>query len=112
MTENHPVIEMLKALNDKKELSFEQLELLKKVTNTDPEWLDLAELEYATIDGVKVHEWGGEGEGESTGYVLKIDDEYFKIVGHYSSWDGADYDWAAIYQVEPRQVMRTEYVAI
>lgn len=57
-----------------------------------------------------VERWGGEGEGDSAGIVLKIGDFYFQADWTYVSWDGFYYDSAEFYQVVPKEVMVTKYV--
>lgn len=57
-----------------------------------------------------VERWGGEGEGDSAGIVLKIGDFYFQADWSYVSWDGYYYDGTEFYQVVPKEVMVTKYV--
>lgn len=71
-------------------------------------------------DGSKVtteDSWGGEGEGDSIGYVLKIERpggevQHLRVVGYYASWDGADWGDADIALVEPYEKVITDYRVI
>lgn len=58
----------------------------------------------------EVERWGGEGEGDSAGIVLKIGVLYFQADWSYVSWDGYYYDGTEFYQVVPKEVMVTKYV--
>lgn len=63
----------------------------------------------------KVKDWGGEGQGNNAGYILKVqfdkesDPVLLKISAYYSSWDVTDYHLGEFTLVEPRQVMVTKY---
>lgn len=52
--------------------------------------------------------WGGEGEGDSYGYVFSLSTEetkrFFEFDGYYSSCDGHSFDGAELYEVVPRMV--------
>ena len=47
-------------------------------------------------DIITVKSWGGEGEGESIGYVVSYDVDgekiYLKVEGFYDSWNGTDWN--------------------
>lgn len=51
----------------------------------------------------KVRHWGGENEGSDYGYVLQVNNQFFKVQAYYSSWDSTDWSAADIFQVELRQ---------
>jgi hypothetical protein len=59
----------------------------------------------------KVAEYGGEGQGDDLWVVFQVGDQFFKVEGYYSSWDGGRYDDPTPYEVEPVQVTVTEYRA-
>lgn len=44
--------------------------------------------------------------------VIKIDENYFSMVGAYDSWNGTSWEFAELVQVEPIQVTTTEYKRI
>lgn len=53
-------------------------------------------------------EWGGEGEGDQYGYVIKFvhtsgEAQYLSVNGHYDSWQGCDFDYADVRFVEPTE---------
>lgn len=64
--------------------------------------------------------WGGEGEGDSYGYVFSVRDRnnpdlesrYFQIDAYYASWDGVHWDGSTIYEVEPRMVQVRKWFAV
>lgn len=71
------------------------------------------EYDFTEILGLNLEEverWGGEGEGDSAGIVLKIGVLYFQADWSYVSWDGYYYDGTEFYQVVPKEVMVTKYV--
>lgn len=80
------------------------------------EWCTPLELK----DGSKVtteHSWGGEGQGDSIGYVLKIERpggeiQYLRVAGYYASWDGANWEDADINLVEPYEKITVDYRVI
>lgn len=53
---------------------------------------------------------GGEGQGDSYYGIFSIGDQFFRMDGYYSSWDGISWDGVSLYEVEPQQVTITEYV--
>lgn len=69
--------------------------------------------EFPTSDGqifTRVsEEGGGEGDGSYVGHVYQLGDQFVLVTGHYTSWDGTDWDYGSINEVFPRQVTRTEY---
>lgn len=68
------------------------------------EYVDgLGELTTVEIEG------GGEGDGDYTHIVFKVDGTMFKIEGYHVSHDGTYYDGRP-YLVKPKLVERTEYV--
>lgn len=79
--------------------------------------LDLSELcwnenyENDVVDIEKVEDFGGEGMGDTTYFVLKIGhNQYIKFTGSYDSWNGTEwYDGNEFDFVEPVQVMKTIY---
>jgi hypothetical protein len=58
----------------------------------------------------KVDEHGGEGQGDSLWVVFQVGDQFFKVEGYYSSWDGGVYEDPTPFEVEPKQVIVTQYV--
>lgn len=69
-----------------------------------------------TLEGIGtlkvVHEWGGEGEGTSIGYVVQVENRYFRISGIYDSWEGTEWSWADFDEVEPYQKTITDWKKI
>lgn len=71
------------------------------------EWLDknITKGDFTFLD--IVHRWGGEGCGDSIGYVAKFRDNkkdetlLIKVDGYYDSWNGLDYNDAEIKIVKP-----------
>lgn len=67
-----------------------------------------------TLDGVEitvVERWGGEGEGDDIGFIFRWNEEYVRIRGYYSSWEGVNWDdFPSITEVEPKEVTVTQYV--
>jgi len=57
----------------------------------------------------KVDEFGGEGHGDDLWVVFQVGDQFFKVQGYYSSWDGGRYDDPTPFEVEPVQVTVTKY---
>lgn len=102
---------------------------LKEFTAAVSDWEDEAMLDdelfmsiwYGAIDSLPTIEgigklefadqWGGEGDGAQIHVVLKVGDRYFQRDGYFSSW-GEDSMDGAVYEVKPKQVMKTEYEAI
>lgn len=56
-------------------------------------------------------EWGGEGQGESAGFIVEIADRFFRHKGFYSSWNGTDWDYHEWEEVLPYKVEVTKYKA-
>lgn len=54
-------------------------------------------------------EYVGVGEGENLWVVFSVGDQFFKVVGYYSSWDGEDWDGADVEEVEPHEVVVIQY---
>ena len=81
-------------------------EIKRQIQNGVP--LNHENPEEGTLLGVEISEediWGGEGEGDHIGYVLKVTnnkDLFYVIVhGFYDSYNGSDYSYAAVHEVEP-----------
>lgn len=74
------------------------------------EHIDLPNLDG--IGQVEVVEcWGGEGQGQSMGVIIKVGNRYFRMCGYYSSWDDSEMD-GNLEEVKPVEVTRTEYVGV
>jgi hypothetical protein len=82
---------------------------------------DLSEAPYKpeNIDGVDletVKQWGGEGEGDSIGYILKVTEAdksvFVEVTGYYDSYNGSDFSSASVILVEPKEVTVTKYFPI
>lgn len=41
--------------------------------------------------------------------VFKIDTQYYRIIGHYDSWNGVEIDWSEIEEVVPKEKTITVY---
>lgn len=79
---------------------------------------DLSEPPYK-IDGVDletVKEWGGEGKGDSIGYILKVTEGeqsvHVRVEGRYNSYNGSDFSYAYVALVEPKEVTVVQYFPI
>lgn len=69
--------------------------------------------ELETIHG------GGEGDGEEHWLVFSVTDvrdgiskTYWEVPGWYQSYDGGHLEWENVHQVEPVQVLVTQYKAV
>lgn len=71
------------------------------------------ELDIGVITSVR--SWGGEGQGDSIGAVIKFESgdilQYFEMEGYYNSWEGSDFSYSVILEVVPREVVVTKYFA-
>ena len=85
------------------------------------DYYDLKALEYEIEEhnGVKfkvVTSHGGEGQGDSCGFILKVTEgeqsALVRIEGYYNSYDGSNYEDATVEIVEPRQVEVTQYFKV
>lgn len=56
-----------------------------------------------------VEDFGGEGMGDTRYVVFSVGDQFFQVYGYYASWDGTTWDNPTPFEVEPVQVMVTEY---
>lgn len=66
-----------------------------------------------TLAGIEIEEikhWGGEGEGDSIGFVFKHGETYVEVHGYYSSYGGSEYGDASVTEVEPREVTVIKYL--
>lgn len=70
----------------------------------EPELLDIPGLPKIEIADVE----GGEGDGAEIWVTIKVGDQYFQKYGYYSSW-GDSAIHGDVYEVFPKQVMRTEW---
>lgn len=72
-------------------------------------------LEYAEVHipaGVTKPEatFGGEGQGDKVWVVFSLNGtQYFRIDGSYTSWDGSDWNYSSLYEVEPHPVTVIQY---
>lgn len=57
----------------------------------------------------QVEQKGGEGEGEEYYLIFSVEDQFFKVEGYYTSWNGANWDSAEVEEVEPVEVLVTQY---
>ena len=74
----------------------------------DPKELGLGEIE-------EIEQEGGEGQGDHWHSVkyFKDHDVYVKVVGYYSSYEGANFDgWADCYEVKPTEKTITVYESL
>ena len=58
---------------------------------------------------VSVEDFGGEGQGDHAHVVVKLGDQYFKIDGYYSSWEGTDWSYDEWYEAKPVEKTVIEY---
>lgn len=80
------------------------------------EWLEYADNIPAYDSSVSfVEHHGGEGQGDEYWFVYKIthnatgDVRYAKIEARWVSWDGVYWDEAEIFEVWPKEVVKTEW---
>lgn len=70
------------------------------------------ELQSMGVAYTSVDSYGGEGEGDTFYHVWQFDKDgetvFWKFDGWYASYSGAEYQ--NNFQVEPKQVTKTEYV--
>jgi hypothetical protein len=52
---------------------------------------------------------GGEDQGSRYRVIFKIGDRHFCAEGTYNSWDGTDFEYYELTEVEPYQETITEY---
>jgi hypothetical protein len=51
-----------------------------------------------------VESFGGEGMGDVTWIVFKVGDRYFQKTGSYDSWNGTDWEYGTLKEVEQVEV--------
>lgn len=56
-----------------------------------------------------VEDFGGQGEGDRRHVVFSVGDQFFKVEGSYSSWDGDYWDDVEPFEVFPEEVTVTQY---
>lgn len=56
-----------------------------------------------------VESFGGEGLGDRTWFVFDVNGALYRAEGSYTSWDGDDWSYSNIDEVEAVQVMVTKY---
>lgn len=56
-----------------------------------------------------VEQFGGEGEGDNYWLVFKVEDQFFKVEGFHSSWEGVNWEDSEIKEVEAREVTVIQY---
>lgn len=67
-----------------------------------------------TLNGAPITEidhWGGEGQGDDYGYVYGYKDEFVRLTGHYTSYNGVYWDDTEPELVESREVVVTKWFA-
>lgn len=52
---------------------------------------------------------GGEGGSQDCRSILKIGDQFFSVHYSYFSYDGFDYSYAAVFEVQPFEKIVTDY---
>lgn len=112
-------ITILEKLRDGGDLTDDEVEVMRRWMKPqyaeDTEGLhdvELNELTFIMQDEHMVKRWGGEGEGDSIGFILKFGDKYVEVDAFYSSWDGPDYDEAYITEVRPVEKIITVFEAV
>ena len=73
-------------------------------------WSGKPDVETPWGPGELIEQVGGEGQGDHTHVVAKIDGQFFKIDGYYSSWEGSDWSDSEWYEAEPVEKTVIEYV--
>lgn len=83
-------------------------------------WAEIGREEV--IDGIDgtVHNVlteGGEGQGDQYVVVIKVvpvdgEEQFFRINGYYSSYDGVNFEFAELFEVAPREKTIITYEAI
>lgn len=56
-----------------------------------------------------VEDFGGEGQGDQRYVIFSIGDQFFKVEGSYSSWDGDYWEDVEPFEVFPQEVTVTQY---
>lgn len=110
------VEQLLKSINDHAEEEYDPDADEYGIPKSEIAWGyfdDTTNLSVGELSRVKA--WGGEGEGDSIGFVAQLtgvdgDIQYFEMDGYYNSWDGSDWSEADIVEVTPKLVTVTEYV--
>lgn len=57
-----------------------------------------------------IEDFGGEGQGEQRWVVFSVGDQFFEVSGYYASWDGTTWEDPSLTEVEPKEVVKIEYV--
>lgn len=57
-----------------------------------------------------IEDFGGEGQGEQRWVVFSVGDQFFEVSGYYASWDGTTWEDQSLIEVEPKEVVKIEYV--
>lgn len=57
-----------------------------------------------------VHQFGGEGLGDTFYYVFSVAGQYFQRNGFYDSYEGVDWEDSEFFEVVPKEVTVIEYV--
>lgn len=62
------------------------------------------------IEAKLVESFGGEGKGEDCWFIFSIGEQFFRINGYYSSWDGTDWTEGSLEEVFPREVTTINFL--
>lgn len=71
--------------------------------------------EFLLGDGIEekgyevIYQKGGEGEGEHAETVFKLNDDIYKVVYSYYSYDGFSFDYPEAFKVVPKEKTITVY---
>lgn len=78
-------------------------------------FLDTIEGNPVELDEIGKVVWitteGGEGQGDQYFGVFSVGTQFFRLDGFWNSWDGVSWEGASLYEVVPKQVTITQYVA-
>lgn len=80
------------------------------VWNTATRQYDRSQVTLFGLPVEMVAQHGGEGEGDSYWFVIKLGDQLFKFDGWYQSYAGHDIE--RVFEVEARPVERVDYVKV
>lgn len=82
--------------------TYETLECLRY--RKDEPWI-LPSGEVKLVD-----DFGGEGSGNIRLVIFSVGDRFFRVEGHYSSWNGTDWYNSTPIEVVPQEQIRTIYI--
>lgn len=110
-------IDILNKLQIEEDLTTEEQDIFRswmdedRMEFFDPDEFDFGELPFLAHQHV-IEEWGGEGQGDSAGFIMKFGDRFVKVDAYYNSWEGTNYDEAEITEVKPVEKVIVVYESV